>query len=277
MKTQARPSPLRSLALGLRLLLLLGLASVITRAEPVDLTDLVGRTIRAELISLDGETLTIRREDGRDFAIELKSLSDADQAKVLAWNKERLAAAANDAFASAPAPKPAPADTPDTTAEPAGSTAKTQPKYVADMAKVTLALSRFKAGTTTLAKGDGYSHKHEQWGYSFQVSNRNLYPVDKVRIEYNLFARTFYDSSTPSVVSGALDVPSVASNRSETVKTKTAEVCKLRGYYTSNTGGELRGIWVKLYVDDTLINEQVSPESLRTTEEWRSPSSSRDR
>lgn len=274
MKTQAHPSPLRSLALGLRLFFFLSLASVVARAEPVDLTDLVGRTIRAELISLEGETLTIRREDGREFAIELKSLSDADQTKVLAWNKERLAAAANDAFASAPAAKPAAPDTPEPPAAPA---AKTQPKYVPDMAKVTLALSRFKAGTTTLAKGDGYSHKHEQWGYSFQVNNRNLYPVEKVRIEYNLFARTFYDSSTPSVVSGTLEIPPVASNRSETAKTKTAEVCKLRGYYTANTGGELRGIWVKLYVDDKLINEQVSPESLRTTEEWRSPSSRRDR
>ena len=263
--------PRRSPALGFVLSLLLGLASLVARAEPVDLTDLVGRTIRAELISLEGETLTIRREDGRDFTIELKSLSDADQAKVLAWNKERLAAAANDAFGSATPPKPTPAETADE------GTKKTQPKYVPDMAKVTLAFSRFKAGTTTLSKGEGYSHKHEQWGYSFQVSNRNLYPVEKVRIEYNLFARTFYDSSTPAVVAGAIDLPAIASNRSETGKTRTAEVCKLRGYYTDNVGGELRGVWVKLYVDDKLINEQVSPESLRTSEEWRSPSSSRDR
>lgn len=267
MNTQA-PHPFRSLTFVVRLLFLIGLASVLLRAEPVDLTDLLGRTIRAELISLEGETLTIRREDGREFAIELKSLSDADQAKVLAWNKARLAAA-NDAFASAPGPKPVPSETSEKADE------KKQPKYVPDMAKITLAMSRFKASTTTLTKGDGYSHKHEQWGYSFQVSNRNLYPVEKVRIEYNVFARTFYDSATPSVVTGAIDLPAIASSRSETAKTRTAEVCKLRGYYTDNVGGELRGVWVKLYFEDKLIAEQVSPESLRTTDEWRNPSSNR--
>lgn len=239
-----------------------------SRAEPTDLTDLLGRTIRAELISLEGDALTIRREDGRDFVIELKSLSDDDQAKVVAWNKKRLAEA-SDAFASAPVTKPAP-DAPDE------SKTKPAPKYVPDMGKITLAMSRFKGSTTTISKFEGYSHKHEQWGYSLQINNRNLYPVENIRIEYNLLARTFYDSNTPDVVTGSIDLPPVGSNRSEGVKTKTAEVCKQRGIYTYNTGGELRGVWVKIYVDGELIKEQASPESIKDTTQWKRPAPERD-
>ena len=229
----------------------LGLAASSLRAEMMELTDLFGRSIRAEPLALENETLKIRREDGAEFAIELKSLSEDDQTRLRAWAATRPKHAASPA---APEKKKDEA-----------------PKNVPDLSRVTLALSRFKAESNTIAKFEGYSHKHEMWGYSFQVTNRGLYPVEKVRLEYNLFARTFVDSGTPSVVPGKLEIDAIGSNRSESAKTKTAEVCKRKGYYTANNGGELRGVWVKLYVGDTLVQEEISPASLKNEVEWTSP------
>lgn len=219
--------------------------------EPMSLTDILGRSIRAEPISLDGDALKIRREDGREFTLELKSLIDDDQAKIRALNLPATAESAGSDDA-----KPA---------------TKEKPKYVPDMTKVQLSLSRFKGDTNTISKWEGYSHKHEMWGYSFQVTNRNLHPIENVRIEYNLFARTYSDSGTPAVVPGTINLPPVGSNRFEGAKTKTAEVCKQKGYDMANTGGELRGVWVKLYVGDKVIQEQVSPNSLKSEVEWTDP------
>lgn len=250
-----QPFGFRSRFLALAALAALTLPPQAAVAESMALTDILGRTIRAEPVALEGDALKIRREDGREFTIELKSLVDDDQAKIRRWSAAQSQAAL----------------------EPPGveaTTAKTEkpekPKYVPDMSKLLLALSRFKGETTTIAKFEGYSHKHEMWGYSFQVTNRNLQPLDKVRIEYNLFARTFADSGTPSVIAGSLDLPAIGSNRSESSRTRTAEVCKHKGFDIANSGGELRGIWVKLYVDNKVVQEQISPESLKT-ESWTKP------
>lgn len=231
----------------------IALSSAIASAEPMTLTDILGRTIRAEPIAVEGDSLRIRRDDGREFTIELKSLVEEDQERIRAWNATRSQAGAAGAGEESKPAKPE------------------KPKYVPDMAKLQLSLSRFKGDTNIITKWEGYTHKHEMWGYSFQVSNRNIHPIENVRIEYNLFARTFSDSSTPSVVTGSLDLPPIGSNRSEGVKTKTAEVCKQKGEYTSNTGGELRGIWVKLYVGDKMVQEQISPGTLKTEVEWVDP------
>jgi hypothetical protein len=235
-------------------------------AEPMVLTDIVGRTIKAELVAVNGENVRIRRDDGREFTLELKGLVDDDQTKIRAWAAEQAKADAPAKSAASPTAAKKDEETSDT------ATKKAAPKYVPDMKKVTMAMSRVKMETTTIAKFEGYSHKHELWGYGIQVTNRNLHPVEKVRIEYNLFARTFSDSSTPEMVPGTIEFPAVGSNRSESAKTKTAEVCKRKGYYTFNEGGELRGIWVKLYVGDELVQEQLMPESLRESATWLSPS-----
>jgi hypothetical protein len=250
-----------ALALGLAL----AVVAPAVRAEFMQITDLLGRSIRAEPISLDGENLKIRREDGAEFTIELKTLADEDQARLRAWAAEQAKADPADAFSSAPASASASAK-----AEPEKK--KEPPKYVPDYSRVTLELSRFKAETNTIAKFEGYSHKHEMWGYSFQVTNRNLHASDGLRIEYNLFARTFADSGTPAVVPGEIDLPSIGSTRSETARTKTAEVCKRKGSWVYNESGELRGIWVKLYAGDQLIREEISPTSLKTEVDWTKPS-----
>lgn len=256
----------------------LGFAAVSTHAEPIDLTDIQGRTIRAELISVDADTVKIRREDGMEFKLNMASLRDEDQVKVRAWAD--TAAKTADPFAT----DTAKSSTTGTATEPSAGDAKpdskaaeSEVKRIPDAKKLTLGASRFKGDTNTISKMEGYSHRHEQWGYSFQVTNGHLFSLDKVRIEYNLYARTFFDSSTPSVVVGSFDFPTIAANRSGTMKTKTAEVCKRKGAYVYNTGGELRGIWARLYVDGQLMQEYASPESLKTDGEWVSVNSTQSR
>ena len=281
MSINRRQSPLPSAArLGACLPFLvlgLGLAAVSAHAEPMDLTDIQGRTIRAELISVDADTVKIRREDGVEFKLNMASLRDEDQIKVKAWAD--TAAKPADPFATDTATGAAtePATEPSAGAtKPDAKAAEPEVKRIPDAKKLTLGASRFKGETNTIAKMEGYSHRHEQWGYSFQITNGHLFSLDKVRIEYNLYARTFYDSSTPSVVVGSYDFPTIAANRSGAMKTKTAEVCKRKGAYVYNTGGELRGIWARLYVDGQLMQEYVSPESLKTEGEWKSVTSNQN-
>lgn len=252
----ARPSTRRAALLGL---LVLGLSAA--RAEVMELTDLLGRTIRAELVSADADNVKIRRADGVEFQIEIKSLRDEDQARVKTWAESAANSAANSPSAT-PAADPAPA---------AAKPAATEVKRIPDRKNITLSASRFKGDTNTIDKFEGYSHKHEQWGYSFQVTNGHPFPLDKVRLEYNLYARTYPDSSTPALVSGVFDFPAIGANRSEKMKTKTAEVCKRKGAYVDNIGGELRGIWARLYVNDELMHEFVFPASLKTEVEWVAP------
>lgn len=68
-------------------------------AAPREWTNTAGKTITAEPISLQGEDLTLRMENGREYTIPLASLSQDDQAFAREWQEEQAAAA------SAPKPK----------------------------------------------------------------------------------------------------------------------------------------------------------------------------
>ena len=236
-------------------------------AQPMVMTDILGRSITAEPVALEGDKLTIRRDDGRVFDLSLANLSDEDQARIREWKKTAD---------EAPAPRPSnpPPAAQAKASDDSASTPKPPSRNATDPQKIEVSLSRFKAGTRVLAKFEGYAHQHESWGYGLQISNRNLYPAENVRIEYNMFARPMPEITNPTVVTGAFDLPPIASGRSESVRTRTAEVCKRKGYWVYNNGGELRGIWVKVFLDGKLVQEQVSPESLRNEESWSDPAKS---
>jgi hypothetical protein len=242
----------------LLVILSLGLSAPPLSAAPIVLTDTFGRTITAELLSMEGDAVKIRREDGQEFTLSISSLISEDQIKIHHWHKAQKASKTSPAPANKANPSPE---------------NKPEPKPVLDPSRITLALSRFKGDTNTIAKFEGYSHKHEMWGYSFQVSNRHLYPLRKLQIQYNLYARTYTDSSTPAIVVGKINLPDIESNESQNVKTKMAEVCKRKGSYIENSAGELRGIRVKLFHEGKLVAEQILPTSLKDEVEWLSPGS----
>lgn len=226
-----------------RLVIGLCLFATLLHAAPRTFTDQVGRTITAELISVQDDQATIRRADGQTFTLAVSTLSDDDQQYIRHWSASQTAT-----------PKPAADD-----------------KFVLDPKKLTVTLSRAKFDSHTLAKYEGYVHKHEDWGYTVQITNSLLRPVEKIRLEYNIFARTYSDTSSPTMVSGAKTIDSLKAGGSESFRTRTAEVCKRRDIYFGNEGGELRGIWIKLYVGGKLVSEQALPESLTEKEKWSRP------
>ena len=216
-------------------------AATLLQAEPRAFTDQFGRSITAELISVEGDKARIRRDDGQVFTLETSKLSEADQTFIKEWA----------------AKQPAPA-----------SAAKPEEKFVPDPKKLVVSHSRGKFSSQTLARFEGYTHAHEQWGYSIQITNEHLYPVEKLRVEYNLFARTFSDTTTPLLITGSKDIAAIPSRRFEVFRTGSAEVCKRRDIYFGNTMGEMRGIWYRVYVDGQLMIERSSPESLSQSEKW---------
>lgn len=221
------------------------LCAVSLHAEPRTFTDQFGRTITAEMVSVNGDQVTIRRDDGQVFTLSVAKLTEADQQYIKNWS------------ASNPSAKSS------------SNSDKAEEKFTPEAKKIIVNLSRGKFDTRTLTKYDTYTHKHEQWGYSIQLTNQHLRPVSNFRIEYNLFARTFADTSGPTTLTGAKNIPVIASRGSEVFRTGTAEVCKTKdSYWGYNSGGEMRGIWIRIYVDGELLIEQSSPDSLMQSEKW---------
>lgn len=71
-------------------------------AELRSWTNAEGKTIEADLVSLEGEDITLKMENGRTYTFPLESLSAADQEFAKAWQAEKQA------IADAPKPKTEP-------------------------------------------------------------------------------------------------------------------------------------------------------------------------
>lgn len=223
-----------------RLLAALFLFAASLHAESRTFTDNFGRTITAEILSVDGDQVRIRREDGQVFNLSISKLTEADQKFISNWSAAKAGPDATEDEKSAPDPK-----------------------------KIIVGVSRARFSSRTLSKYDGYTHKHEDWGYSIQVTNHHLRPIENLRVEYNLFARTYSDISSPTLITGGKNLKKLRSRDDEVFRTTTAEVCKRRDtFYGSNSQGEMRGIWFRVYADGKLLIEQSSPESLMTSEKW---------
>ncbi len=68
--------------------LLLVLQSAVI-AGMVELTDTLGRTIQAELLQKSGDSITLRKSDGRVYEIGISRLSQESQRAIDEWEKER--------------------------------------------------------------------------------------------------------------------------------------------------------------------------------------------
>lgn len=75
---------------------------VIALAELRPWTNSSGKTIQAELVSLAGDDITLKMENGRSYTLKLNTLSSADQEFAKAWQEEQKA------LAEAPKPKTEP-------------------------------------------------------------------------------------------------------------------------------------------------------------------------
>lgn len=220
-------------------------AATWTHAEVRTLTDQFGRTITADVLELDGDTLKIRRDDGVVFDLPIGNLSVEDQKSIRQW--------------AAKQPK------------------KVEAEFQPNPEYLPVGLSRVKLSSSTMYQYEGYKHAHEMWGYSIQITNKHLRPIQGLRVEYNLHANTFADLGTQRPVVGTKKLDDLRSRDTTNFKTEGTEVCKRKSIYTGNSGGEMKGIWIRVYVGDKLVHDMSSPENLKESVEWIKPGSPEDR
>ncbi len=232
--------------LGLALLPVL--SGAFLPAQVRTLTDQFGRTLQAEVLALEGETVKIKREDGQLFDLPLANLSDDDQVAIKTWAQDN------------PPPPPR------------ASTPPAQIKVPVPAAgSVTLNVSRGKFNSDTTYQSAYYKGTNEEWGYNIEVNNTTLHPIDNLRVEYIIFGK-LYGGSRQTTQSGRHAVPSLEGKKTDSFRTKAFRFSKFRSSDGSyNYAGGLTGVWARLYAGDVLIAEYASPETLKTKEKWVTP------
>lgn len=233
--------------------LLLTTAAGLVHAEVQTLTDKQGRSLKADVISVNGDQVKIKRDDGQVFNLSLANLADEDQKQLKEW-------AAKEASKSLPP------------------------------GALQVDLSRGKFDTSkkdidvTLVNGElvknGRTITEEKWGYSVMIANRTAQPIEKLRAEYILFATV--DDVHVKEKQGLKKkrFQSTVETIPELGKTtfRTETISAIKSKYNGNivaakTGDStsretLHGIWMRIYRDKELVYESSAPESLRTTEKW---------
>ena len=224
--------------------LLLALAAAGLHAETRTLTDRQGRSLKAEILSVNGDQVSIKRDDGQTFTLSLATLSDDDQKALKAWAAKQAAMV------------------------PPGG--------------VTLAISRGKFDTKKKDDG-GMTLSEEQWGYDVTFVNHTSKTLADVRVDYILFVKPDTEPGKDTVAaplkqragSHKIDVVGIRDRVSFRTDSITLYKQQLKpGWIWAKTGSNsairdtLYGVWLRAYVGDQLVDEQCSPESLSKTERW---------
>ncbi|MFA6288877.1 MAG: hypothetical protein WC661_15960 [Opitutaceae bacterium] len=224
--------------------LLLGLGASVLHAEMRTFTDKQGRSLKAELVSVDGDKVTIKREDGQTFTLSLATLSDDDRQFVKEWAKQQAALI------------------------PAGS--------------FEIQLSRGKFDTKKKDEG-GIIVSEEQWGYTVTLVNRTSKSFPGARVDYILFVKPDNEPGKDSAAAplkqkpGSKRIDVIGGRDSVNFRTEAITIFKQQlkaGYIWTKTGDSssmrdtLHGVWVRAYVGDQLVSEFCSPEGLAKTEKW---------
>jgi len=224
--------------------LFFGLTSSGLHAETRTLTDKQGRSLRAEVISVADDTVTIKREDGQTFTLSLATLSDDDQQSLKEWAKKQAALI------------------------PAGG--------------VELQVSRGKFETKKKDDG-GIILSEEQWGYTVTLLNHTRKALTGTRVEYILFVKPDSEPGKDATAvplkqkAGDKKIDALGAQDSVNFRTDSITIYKQQlkpGWVWGKTGNNaairdtLYGVWLRAYVGDQLVGEFCSPEGLSKTEKW---------
>jgi hypothetical protein len=230
-------------------LLALALFAVFTvniSAEMLTLTDKQGRSIKADVISVDNDKAKIRRDDGQTFDLPLANLTEADQHKLREWAKANPVELSPDAL--------------------------------------NLEFSRGKFSTDKeIQNGGAVTAYKDQWGYSITLTNRSKHDLTDIRAEYILFVKQDGGASTNKSdgmrkvrhTTKADPIPLHGKINFRTQTVPSYRYVLSDGWVWSNTGGSnkpikdsLHGMWLRIYVGDQLLIEKITPEDLAKTEKW---------
>ncbi len=244
--------PLR--ALGRRLLGGVALCTLafaqppVTHAETFKLTDQQGRSIEADVLSVENDIARIRRADGMRFDLPLANLVEADQKTLREWAQRE-------------ADKPLPPNSIQVTAGRA--------KFDSTRKESQVPWTTTYSNGTTTTETRTLVTTHEQWGYSLTVSNTTLRQLDNLRVEYRLFGGGIH-SAAPGQQASTIRIGTLKPRDKTIVKTSSVTLTKeaYRGQSARPVGSQLRGVWVRVYRGDELVHESSTPDSIRLNETW---------
>jgi len=242
MTDSRRLSPMLNRLLTFTLFVTALLAPLHTRAESFTLTDKQGRSITADVLSVNGDKVKIKRDDGQTFELALATLSEADQKKLKKWAEVEAT------------------------------------RIPADALKIEL--SRGVFDTKKTEDMATYTTK-ELWGYNITVANQSGKPLGELKIKYVLFVKPDLepgkDSSAASFkrTAGSATITGIQPLSKTALRTDTIDIYKQRlkpGWVWGKTGNTemirdtLHGIWLKVYSGNQLVAEICTPEALIKTE-----------
>lgn len=229
------------------------------RAEIRTLTDLQGRSVKADVISVENDIAKIKREDGRTFDLPLSQLTEEDQKALREWAK------AQDSIIPAGAIEVV-----------CGRTKFKSTKQPPE------GVTQTRTDGTTEIVGT-INRTDEDWGYSVTLTNRLSKPLKNVRVEYLLFVKPDQEPGNDKKAaklarqSGSNRIALIEPRKQTMFKTTSMRTVKteIRGNVTwEKTGGRgvvadtLHGIWVRIYVGDQLVTETSTPDTLAGKETW---------
>lgn len=216
--------------------------SSVARSEPFKLTDTQGRSIDADVISVENDIARIKRADGLRFDLPLANLIEADQKALRDWAKRE-------------ADKPLPANAIEVVAG--------RGMFGSTKSEAQVPNPDESARNHTLTQ----ITTHERWGYNLTITNKSGRLLENLRVEYLLFGPKGYQNS---VTSGRQSVGPLKPNEKIDLKTATITLTKqaYKGDSATPVGNRLRGVWVRIYRGGELVHESSTPENLLLSEQW---------
>lgn len=225
----------------------------LAHAEMQTLTDRQGRSIKADVISVTGDKVKIKRDDGQTFDLPLSNLAEADQKNLKAW-------AARESAKSLPA----------------GA-------LVVEMSRGIFKTEKTEQDVKIVGGGvvkDGIAITEEKWGYNVTITNKTSRPIEGLRAEYRLFATIddlrIKEKQGLKKKAFQSEIETIPALNAVVFKTETISAIKtkFKGNIVSATSGDtgsretLSGIWMRIYRGTELVYESAMPEKLATTEKW---------
>lgn len=215
-------------------------------AKVMTLTDKEGRSIEADVISVDDGVLKIKRGDGMSFDLPLNKLDEADQKKVAEWAAEE---------AAREAAMPLPAHAFDLTVSRANFDTQKSSRKVQFV-------TTYTDGSTKTETKTEYT-VNEQWGYGITVTNRLLKPIQGLRLEYRVFTKQ--GNRVSASAQGTLPIGTLKSRDTQTFKTSVlpASYSYIQGNpIPRSSSANIYGIRLRIYRGNTLEKEYATPETL---------------
>jgi len=217
-------------------------------AEVRTLTDTQGRKIEADVLSVENDTVKIKRSDGQEFDLPLANLIPEDRKALKAW------AAKNP-------PKLPPV------------------RFDVNLSRVRISVEKDESS------GGGSIISREKWGYTLDLANRGPRELKNLRAEYILFVK---QDDFPGQPKGERsddlkrkkykqELEPLLVHETRAVRTEPIETFRQKlapGWVWGGAGGNkpirdtLHGIWLRVYDGDQLIHESSTPETLMTREKW---------